>query len=72
MMCPNRQTLFDNYANRSSLLKENEMSLRDHFHWGHDMKFRGDNLFPDTFANLGNGEYRRMTPEQKKVWDAKY
>ena len=69
---PEPETLFDNYEGRSSLLKENEMTLRDHFHWGHDMKFKGDNEFPEHFARLGNGEYRRMTDEQKKAWDAKY
>lgn len=69
---PEPETLMDDYAGRTSLLKENEMSIRDHFHWGHDMKFRGENEFPDVFANLANGEYRRMTDEQKQAWDAKY
>lgn len=69
---PEPDSLMDDYSGRSSLLKENEMSIRDHFHWGHDMKFKGENQFPDIFANLGNGEYRRMTDEQKKAWDAKY
>ena len=69
---PEPDSLMDDYAGRSSLLKENEMSIRDHFHWGHDMKFKGENRHPDVFRNLGNGEYRRMTDEQKKVWDAKY
>ncbi len=69
---PEPDSLFDNYEGRSSLLKENEMSIRDHFHWGHDMKFKGDNEFPELFNRLGNGEYRRMTDAQKKVWDAKY
>ncbi|MGB0422041.1 MAG: sulfatase/phosphatase domain-containing protein, partial [Limisphaerales bacterium] len=60
------------YAGRSSLLKENEMTLKDHFHWGHDSKFHGDNLFTQHFGPLGNGEYRRMDPEQKATWDAYY
>ena len=42
---PEPETLFDDYAGRSALLKENEMSLKDHFHWGHDMKFKGENEF---------------------------
>lgn len=70
---PEPETLFDNYDGRSSLLKENEMSIRDHFFWGHDMKFNGENQFPEVFkGRLPNGEYRRMTDAQKKVWDAKY
>ena len=69
---PEPTTLMDNYAGRSSLLKENEMSIRDHFHWGHDMKFKGENMYPSIFRQLGNGEYRRMTDEQKRKWDAKY
>lgn len=70
---PEPETLFDDYAGRSSLLKENEMSIRNHFHWGHDMKFHGKNPFPDSFVDrVPNGEYRRMTDEQKKAWDAKY
>lgn len=70
---PEPDTLMDDYAGRTSLLKENEMSLRDHFHWGHDMKFKGENQFPESFAGQhANGEYRRMTEAQKKTWDAKY
>ena len=69
---PEPPTLMDDYAGRTSLLQENEMSIRDHFHWGHDMKFKGDNEFPERFRNLGNGEYRRMSPEQKQAWDAHY
>lgn len=66
-------TLFDDYSGRSELLKQNEMSLAKHFSWGHDMKFHGENLFPEHFTTLGgDGEYRRMTPEQKAAWDAAY
>jgi len=69
---PEPESLFDDYAGRSSLLKENEMTLKDHFHWGHDSKFHGDNLYTQHFGPLGNGEYRRMNPEQKAAWDAYY
>ncbi|QDT09517.1 sulfatase/phosphatase domain-containing protein [Planctomycetes bacterium K23_9] len=66
-------TLFDDYANRSSLLQQNEMSLEKHFHWGHDMKFHGDTPFPKFFASRHqNGEYNRMTDQQKADWDAAY
>ena len=70
---PEPATLFDDYANRSVLLKEHEMGIKDHMHWGHDMKFHGENLFPDHFAGRHkNGEYNRMDDGQKKAWDAAY
>ena len=70
---PEPETLFDDYAGRSKLLKENEMTLKDHFHWGHDAKFHGENQLPEYFAGVHqNGEYERMTDAQKAVWDAHY
>ncbi len=70
---PEPETLFDDYSGRSGLLKENEMSIKDHFHWGHDMKFHGENYFPEHFASQHrNAEYARMTDEQKEAWDAAY
>jgi len=70
---PEPETLRDDYAGRTELLKLNEMTIRDHMHWGHDMKIHGENLYPDYFADRHkNGEYNRMTPEQKQAWDAQY
>ncbi|NOY43174.1 MAG: sulfatase-like hydrolase/transferase [Planctomycetes bacterium] len=70
---PEPETLRDDYAGRVELLKENEMTIRNHMHWEHDMKFHGENLFPKYFVGKHtNGEYRRMTPKQKKVWDEQY
>ncbi len=70
---PEPDSLFDDYSGRSSLLQENEMTLRDHFHWGHDAKFHGENEFPGYFAGAHrNGEYRRMSDAQKADWDAHY
>lgn len=70
---PEPPTLRDDYAGRSRLLQENEMTIRRHMSWGGDMKFRGPNLFPDYFTGSGgNGEYNRMTPEQQAAWDAWY
>jgi arylsulfatase A-like enzyme len=67
------ETLFDDYAGRTPLLRENEMSIQRHFHWGHDMKFHGLNLFPSDFADQHkNDEYDRMTAEQKLAWDGHY
>lgn len=70
---PEPTTLFDDYSGRSKLLKENEMSIARHFYWGHDMKFKGENLYPEHFVGgMQDGEYRRMTDAQKKQWDAYY
>ncbi|MEM7387046.1 MAG: sulfatase, partial [Verrucomicrobiota bacterium] len=70
---PYPETLFDNYANRSSTLAENKMSIANDMYWGHDMKFHGSSQFPDAFMNgIPNGEYRRMTPAQKARWDSVY
>ena len=70
---PEPATLFDDYAGRSSLLKQNEMSIKDHFSWSHDMKFHGEVLFPKYFASQGkNDEYDRMNDQQKAAWDAQY
>jgi arylsulfatase A-like enzyme/lysophospholipase L1-like esterase len=70
---PEPETLRDDYSGRSALLKENEMSIRDHFHWGHDMKFHGPAQFTRHFVDgMENGEYRRMTEVQRQIWDAHY
>jgi N-acetylglucosamine-6-sulfatase len=70
---PEPETLFDDYANRSPLLAENEMSIANHFHWSHDMKFHEENHFPDYFQSASDdGEYKRMTDEQRAAWVAAY
>ncbi|MGE4002946.1 MAG: sulfatase-like hydrolase/transferase, partial [Planctomycetaceae bacterium] len=66
-------TFFDDYAGRSKLLAENEMTVANHMYWAHDMKFHGENQFPNVFVSGGrNAEYDRMTDEQKRTWDAHY
>jgi len=70
---PEPDTLFDDYAGRSKLLEQNEMTLKDHFFWGWDAKLNGKNQFPEYFlSGLANGEYLRMNSEQKAEWDAAY
>jgi N-acetylglucosamine-6-sulfatase len=70
---PEPETLFDTYADRSEVLRKQEMSIAEHFYWNHDMKFRGENAFPEFFkAGKKNREYDRMTPGQKLAWDAAY
>ncbi|MGB6222770.1 sulfatase/phosphatase domain-containing protein [Haloferula sp.] len=70
---PEPETLFDDYSGRSETLKKQAMSIAKDMYWGHDMKLHGENLFPEDFASgIKNGEYGRMTAEQKKAWDAAY
>jgi len=70
---PEPDTLFDDYANRSKVLAEHAMGIDKHMYWGHDMKFHGENLFPEHFSSgIRNAQYARMTDKQKKAWDAVY
>ena len=65
--------MFDDYANRSALLAENEMEIDRHFDWAYDAKVRKDERgdvklpAPDRY---GTPEYRRMTSQQREQWDA--
>lgn len=70
---PEPDTLFDDYLNRSSTLAGNEMEIDRHFDWAYDVKLRkderGDVVLPAP-DRYGTPEYSRMTPEQKREWDA--
>ena len=72
---PEPKTLFDDYADRSRLLASNEMEIDRHMTWAYDLKVRNEELdgvkLPE-FRNYGTPEYNRMTPEQKKKWDAHF
>jgi len=69
---PEPETLFDNYENRSSLLKDNEMMIANHMMYDYDLKVPGLGR-PDVLGrDFKNPEYRRMTPAQKEQWDAAY
>lgn len=70
---PEPATLFDDWQGRSSTLAGNAMSIDRHFYYHYDLKVHE----PVPFASerelrLKDGEYRRMTADQKKVWDAAY
>ena len=70
---PEPANLFDDYANRSETLKQQQMQISKNFSWGNDMKLKGENLFPNHFTSEGrNNEYERMSPEEKAAWDAAY
>ncbi|BDS07934.1 hypothetical protein NT6N_29740 [Oceaniferula spumae] len=70
---PEPKTLRDDYSGRSAWLKKNEMTLAEHFHWQHDLKLHGKSIVPNKIMDgMLNGEYMRMTREQKNKWDAAY
>ena len=75
MTIPEPQTLFDDYSGRSALLKKHTMGIDRHFDWEYDAKVRrderGDVVLPKPDRYRAN-EYRRMTKDQKKVWDAHF
>jgi len=70
---PEPDTLFDDYSGRSSAIRQNEMSIKDHFYPAYDLK-----LYPPDPDNerdhrhWRNTSYHRMTPAQKARWDAAY
>ena len=70
---PEPETLFDNYENRSSVLKEHAMGIQDHMSWGNDMKMQGKNLFPSHFTGgPGNGQFNRLSDQDKKTFISAY
>ena len=69
---PEPDSLFDNYDNRIKAVAEQEMQISKNFSWGHDMLLPGKATDPRFEQRMGNGEYDRMTPEQKKTFDDAY
>ena len=69
---PEPETLFDDYSNRSSVLKENETMIDKHMMYDYDLKVPGMGQ-PDALGrDMNNFEYDLMTPEQKRKWDVAY
>ena len=72
---PEPISLFDDYANRSTVLADNEMEIDRHMTWAYDLKLRNDESegiqLPE-FRNYRTPEYKRMTPTQKAKWDAHF
>ena len=72
---PEPATLFDDYANRSPTLADNEMEIDRHFDWAYDAKIRKDERGDVTLPKpdrYGTPEYNRMTNAQKSTWDAHF
>ncbi len=69
---PEPETLFDDYANRNSALKDNEMEIGRHMMMDYDLKVAGSKVKDVLGRAFKNPELRRMTPEQRADWDAAY
>ena len=70
---PEPETLFPDHSKRGPASDQSDMSIRNTFSWSHDMKFKGENPFPKYFTSkMRHGEYKRMSPEQQRQWDAHY
>ena len=69
---PEPDTLFDDYENRAAVLKENEMMIGEHLMYAYDLKVQGTGREDALGRDFPFREYKRMTPEQRKAWDAAY
>ncbi|MFC4994112.1 sulfatase [Rubritalea tangerina] len=71
---PEPRTLFDDYKNRSITLPKNEMEIDRHMWWVYDLKVRQEEMDGQKLPGIMGRpvEYNRMTPLQKKQWDAYY
>jgi arylsulfatase A-like enzyme len=67
---PEPETLFDDYSNRASPARNQEMEIGRHMTLGSDLKIMPDKGTPDYEQYMGS--YGRLTPEQKRMWDAIY
>jgi N-acetylglucosamine-6-sulfatase len=69
---PEPETLFDDYANRSAALKQQQMSLDEDFWWENDLLLPGAATDPRFRNGIVNGEFKRMTQDQKAAFDQAY
>jgi len=78
---PEPENLFDDYSTRGKAAHEQDMSIDKTMRLKEDLKVLGKserekriNEFEETekLPEEAHNEYYRMTPEQRKVWDAAY
>jgi arylsulfatase A-like enzyme len=70
---PEPETLFDDYENRSKVLKAQEMTVSRDFFWGWDMFFHeAPPAAAGMMDGLANSEYKRMNALQKRSFDQAY
>ncbi len=74
---PEPPTLFDDYSNRGTAAREQEMTILHHMRMSGDLKIKPEN--PDTIFGEEPGEimsykrsYLRMTDKQREQWDDAY
>jgi arylsulfatase A-like enzyme len=70
MKMPEPVNLFDDYEHRASPAHKQEMEIDRHMNFGADLKIappEGSNEYGAYEGNIG-----RLTPEQRKMWDAVY
>jgi arylsulfatase A-like enzyme len=65
---PEPATLFDDYKGRLSLASKQRMEIDRHMHMGYDLKVPTPN--EGRWGRIF--DYKRMTPAQRKAWDAAY
>ncbi len=65
---PKPDTLYDIYETRSSPLWHQEMEIGRHMRYEHDLKINP----PLVTYDIQNPHYKRLTPEQRKAFDAFY
>lgn len=70
---PEPPNLFDRYDHRASPASRQEMEIDHHMTLMSDLKLVPEGVAPDDRDYKSFlGEYGRMTPEQKRAWDAAY
>lgn len=69
---PEPPSFFDDYANRSKVLTEQEMSFSKNIYWGWDMLLPGEPKDPRFLPGLPNHELERMNPAQKSEFEKAY
>ncbi len=69
---PEPDTLFDDYSNRSEVLKDHELMIAKHLMYDYDLKVNVSKKKDALGRSFQNFERKRMTPEQRKKWDEAY
>lgn len=72
-LIPEPSTLHDHWKNRTQTLAKNRQSIKNHFFWKYDLKVNAAVPFATEWENkLGAREYNKLSPDQKKMWNAHY
>jgi len=71
---PIPETFYDDYSTRSDAARQQEMTIRDHMNLAFDLKVpaEGDTSTLKGLDLAYFNNLKRMTPEQRKAWEAAY